>query len=91
MSKSELLMNKFKNLPLFCKHDYSILVKVIRGWFPTLRTTNGVGDEDERLIQIECSKCGKRKRVTQTRSFGSIKTYQNLKKQIERMWTYENE
>lgn len=62
---------------LFCHHDNEVLIKK-HEWFPTLRTTNGLEDEDERILVFRCSDCNKRIERKQIRSFGRLINYKDI-------------
>jgi hypothetical protein len=48
---------------LTCKHENAKLIETSE-WFPTFKTTNGIEDEDERVLVFKCPKCkGTYKRV----------------------------
>lgn len=62
---------------LLCHHDFKTLIK--KGdWFPTFHTTNGLDDEDERLLVFRCDECGKRIEGKQIKSHGSIMNYRDI-------------
>lgn len=62
---------------LFCHHDFTTLIKKY-DWFPTFETTNGLSDEDERLLIFKCDDCGKRIEKKQVKSFGTIMNFKDI-------------
>lgn len=55
---------------LRCNHAFDLTS--IGKWYPTFETSNGLADEDERILKLECWQCGKKKNVTQTMVRGEI-------------------
>ena len=62
---------------LFCKHDFKHLVKVGE-WFPTFHTTNGLDDEDERILVFRCDECNKRLERKQIKVRGRVINYKYI-------------
>jgi hypothetical protein len=62
---------------LFCHHDFTTIVK--KGeWFPSFHTTNGLADEDERLLVFRCNDCNKRIGKTQVKSHGMVMNFKDI-------------
>lgn len=62
---------------LFCRHD-ELVLRDKHMWNPTYHTTNGIGDEEERLLVFECRNCGRRIEKKQIRSFGSLMNFKDI-------------
>lgn len=56
---------------LFCKHMSSTLIRKGQ-WIPSFYTTNGLEDEEERILIFQCDTCKKQIKKKQVRSYGSI-------------------
>lgn len=60
-----------------CHHDFITLIKK-KEWLPTFYTTNGLDDEDERLLIFRCDNCNKRIEKKQIKSHGTLMNFKDI-------------